>query len=423
MTYHEALEYLAARQRFGMRPGLGTMRRLAAAVDSPEKDLRFIHVAGTNGKGSTCAFLESIARESGLRVGLYTSPHLVSFRERIQVDRVPIPEAAVAEWVDGLRELADGLGAGEEPTFFEFVTLLALCWFREQRCELVIWETGLGGRLDATNIVTPIASVITNIGWDHMQWLGDTLGAIAREKAGILKPGVPVFTAAADPEAWRVIEEEARRVGAPCRRVLPEGPEAAWARGVGLPLVGEHQVTNAALAVATARALGRTLRVSEPVLARGLQSASWPGRFQVIARERQTLILDGAHNRPAFEVLARTLEEAFPGQDYALLLGMLGDKDPRAAAEWLVPRAQRTVVVPIHSSRAGDPGEQVRICAERGGGRPVELAAGLEEALERVAASERVLVTGSLYLVGEVLGRLAGETFSERGLNDWSPRA
>jgi dihydrofolate synthase/folylpolyglutamate synthase len=421
MTYREALEYLAGRQRFGMRPGLDGMRRLAAAVGSPEQDLRFVHVAGTNGKGSTCAFLESIARASGRRVGLYTSPHLVSFRERIQVDRQPIPEAAVAAWVESLREVVEEVGGEEEPTFFEFVTLLALCWFREQRCELVVWETGLGGRLDATNIVVPVASVITNIGWDHMQWLGNTRGAIAAEKAGILKPGVRAFTATDDPEAWGVIEAEAARVGAPLRRVVPEGRETAWVRGVGLPLAGEHQIANAALAVATAQGLNRELRISDEVLSCGLRNARWPGRFQVVEEAGRTLVLDGAHNRPAFEALGRTLAEVFSGRGFAVVLGMLGDKDPRAAAELLVARAERTVVVPVHSNRGGDPEEQVRICRELGGGRPVESAPGLGEALDRLRGHGVVVITGSLYLVGEALAAIDGETYSERGLNDWGP--
>ena len=182
MTYPQAIEFLYSLRLFGMKLGLENTLRLAAAVGNPQHCLRFIHVAGTNGKGSTCAMLESIYRAAGLRVGLFTSPHLVSFRERIQVNRAWIPEPELARIVADLR----AKNAAAAITLFEFTTVLALVWFAEQKCDLVIWETGLGGRLDATNIVTPLASVITNIAFDHEQWLGDTLAKIAAEKAGII---------------------------------------------------------------------------------------------------------------------------------------------------------------------------------------------------------------------------------------------
>jgi dihydrofolate synthase/folylpolyglutamate synthase len=230
MDYSEALQFLYGLSRFGMRLGLDIPRRLAESAGSPERDLAFIHVAGTNGKGSTCAFLESVYRRSGRRVGLYTSPHLVSFRERIQVNREMIPEADVARLARDAQALLKELPAGAAPTFFEFVTLLALLWFREQRCDLVLWETGLGGRLDATNIVRPLASVITNIGWDHMQWLGGTLQEIAREKAAIVKPGVPVITAATQGAGLEEIERAAVAAGAPLRIVRADGAEARVVR-------------------------------------------------------------------------------------------------------------------------------------------------------------------------------------------------
>src|SRR5687767_11754053 len=190
MTYPEAIQFLQSLQMFGARFELETTRQLAAALGNPQQQLRFIHVAGTNGKGSTCAFLESIYRAAGIRVGLYTSPHLVRFGERIQVNRELIPESEVVRLVEMAREWTRDIPA----TFFEVVTVIALRYFAEQKCDLVIWETGMGGRLDATNIVSPLASVITNIALDHQQWLGDTIDQIAREKAGIIKPGVPVFT-------------------------------------------------------------------------------------------------------------------------------------------------------------------------------------------------------------------------------------
>src|SRR4249920_2035294 len=203
MTYAEAIQFLYRLRWFGAKFGLENTFKLAALAGNPQNQLRFIHVAGTNGKGSTCAMLESIYRAAGLRVGLFTSPHLVSFRERIQVNRQLISESDVSRLVSELQPWLKEFSPDHHPTFFETITVMALRYFAEQNCDLVIWETGLGGRLDATNIVTPLASVITNIGFDHQQWLGDTLEKIAAEKAGIIKPGVPVITATEKPDALR----------------------------------------------------------------------------------------------------------------------------------------------------------------------------------------------------------------------------
>ena len=189
MTYPEAIQHLLDLRMFGTKLGLDNPRRLAGLAGSPHERLRFIHVAGTNGKGSVCAMLESVYREAGLRTGLFTSPHLVSFRERMQVNRELIPEATVARLTARLREWMATFPEGQTPTFFEMVVVMALCHFAEQECDIVLWETGMGGRLDATNIVTPLASVITNVGLDHTRWLGESHAAIAREKSGIIKPG------------------------------------------------------------------------------------------------------------------------------------------------------------------------------------------------------------------------------------------
>src|SRR5438093_9463104 len=205
MTYPQAVQFLYDLRLFGLKLGLENTFKLAARAGNPQDRLRFIHVAGTNGKGSTCAMLESIYRAAGLRVGLFTSPHLVSFGERIQVNRELISETEIVRLVTEMQPLLKEFPPAAHPTFFEVVTVMALRYFAEQRCDLVIWETGLGGRLDATNIVTPLASVITNIGLDHQQWLGDTLEKIAAEKAGIIKSGVPVVTAAEQPEVLAVI--------------------------------------------------------------------------------------------------------------------------------------------------------------------------------------------------------------------------
>src|SRR5580658_9858383 len=221
MTYSQAIEFLYGLRLFGMKLGLDNTRRLAAAMGNPHERLRFIHVAGTNGKGSTCAMLESIYRAAGLRTGLFTSPHLVSFAERIQVDRQLISQEDVARLTQETREAIEACGAEAPPTFFEVVTVMALKYFAEQKCDLVIWETGLGGRLDATNIVTPLASVITNVQLDHQQWLGETLPEIAGEKAGIIKNDVPIITGTEDAAALRIIVETAQKRHAPLSVVTP----------------------------------------------------------------------------------------------------------------------------------------------------------------------------------------------------------
>ncbi|MBL9138271.1 MAG: bifunctional folylpolyglutamate synthase/dihydrofolate synthase [Verrucomicrobiales bacterium] len=412
-------------RRFGLRPGLETTLRLAAAAGDPHRALRFIHVAGTNGKGSTCAFLESIFRRAGYRVGLYTSPHLVSFRERIQVQRVPIPESDVARLVQEMRRGLPNAASESHPTFFEFVTVLALRWFQEQACDLVVWETGLGGRLDATNIVQPEASVITNIGWDHMQWLGPTLRHIAKEKAGIIKPGIPVLTSTDEPEALEVLVETAREAGAPMQVVTETAVAELGIHRCALPLEGQHQRRNAALAAATARTLAAKdwLGVKWPEgIQRGLEAATWEGRFQIVERGDQVVVLDGAHNRPAFETLAATVRTWRGGKKPAMILGMLADKDLDSAAEILATVVRRVVVVPVQSVRGSDPAEVAGRWTVKAPSVGVEVASGLEDALARLKAEPVVLVAGSLYLVGECLSWLRGEITSERELNEWSQR-
>src|ERR1051326_5902359 len=281
--YRNAVEFLYGLRWFGAKFGLENTIRLAALAGNPQDRLRFIHVAGTNGKGSTCAMLESIYRATGLRVGLFTSPHLVSFRERIQVNRRLISEADVSRLVCELRPLLEQFPPDHSPTFFEMVTVMALRYFSEQRCELVIWETGLGGRLDATNIVTPLASVITNIQFDHQKWLGSTLASIAAEKAGIIKPGVSVITGTEEPEALEVIEAAARRNGALLMVVTRKDLKKPPLDEIKVPLLGEHQRFNAAVALAAVRAIP-SIQVLEEALRQGLSEVRWPGRLQLITR-------------------------------------------------------------------------------------------------------------------------------------------
>jgi dihydrofolate synthase/folylpolyglutamate synthase len=416
MVYSEALAFLGSLQMFGARPGLERVARLAEQAGHPERELRFIHVAGTNGKGSTCAMLEAIYRGSGRRTGLYTSPHLVSFRERIQLNRKWIPEADVVRLTERIQAWLGEFTAENHPTFFEVVTLMALMHFAEQGCDVVIWETGLGGRLDATNIVTPLASVITNVQLDHQKWLGNTPAEIAQEKAGIIKPRVPVVTTARDESVLQVLRTRAAEVSAPLHIVHEPLKQAE------LALEGEHQRLNAAATLKVVEVLAGTLPVLEPAIQAGLRSVSWPGRFQVIRRGRQTLVLDGAHNAAGAAALAHTLQQRFP-EKITLVLGILEDKDAPEICRILAPVASRLVTVPVANSRTASAEQLAQMVRHGSPGVPVESALSLADALAKTAGDSIVVVAGSLYLIGEAM-ELLGEVPAqgERALNEWSAR-
>ena len=452
MTYSEAIQFLYGLRWFGAKFGLHNTLKLAALAGNPQHQLRFIHVAGTNGKGSTCAMLESIYRSAGLRVGLFTSPHLVAFSERIQVNRQPISENDVARLVaETCRLLEQGWGAGgsgasgppqpaghgadepqsaaatDHPTFFEVVTVMALRYFAEQRCDLVIWETGLGGRLDATNIVLPLASVITNIQYDHQKWLGETLASIASEKAGIIKPHVPVITGTDAPDALGVIEETARAQDAPVEIVPASETACPPLDTIQLPLLGQHQRMNAAVAIATVRALAAQIPVSEDTMRAGLSHIHWPGRLQLVRSrlgESHMILLDGAHNVGGAQILADALREYFPLVKPALVLGILRDKDWPAMCEILAPRAQRVLLVPVHSERTAEPHGLAEVCRRANPAAEVREYPSLAAALlDAAKGAPFIAVAGSLYLIGEAMELLQlspATEAGERGLNEWS---
>ena len=426
MTYPEALAYLRDRQTGGARFGLTATQALAARCGHPERGLRFLHVAGTNGKGSVCAFLAACLQAAGLRVGLYTSPHLVTVRERIQVDGEPISPADFAARLSALRELLRPVPAAEQPTLFELLTVLALTHFAAVGCEVVVWETGLGGRLDATNIVTPLAAIITNVQLDHEAWLGGSLERIAAEKAGIIKPGVPVFTAATEPTALRVLRAAARARSAPFHQVTPGAPEDPALAGRDLPLPGAHQRLNAGLACATLRALASALPVSAAALRTGLAAALWPGRLQVVVRPdgRGRILLDGAHNAAGAVALRAALTDGFADARLTLVLGLLRDKDATGICRELLPLAARVVLVPVAGRRGAAPAALAAVCRDLlPGGPPPECADSLAAGLAATATEPLVLVAGSLQLIGEALERLGvvpPPALDERGLNDWT---
>jgi len=423
MTYAETIKFLYELCWFGAKLGLENTFKLAALAGNPQSQLRFIHVAGSNGKGSTCAMLESIYRAAGLRVGLFTSPHLVSFRERIQVNRRLISEAEVVRLVRKMQPWLAIFSAEHHPTFFEVVTVMALEHFAEQNCDLVIWETGLGGRLDATNIVTPLAGVITNISLEHQQWLGNSLAQIAAEKAGIIKPGVPVLTAANDLEAVAVIERTARERSAPLFKAVKSPCLAGAGETPVLPLLGEHQQLNAALAVAAVDVLQKQIPVSDSAIRAGLSTVHWPGRLQLVTRPNgQEFLLDVAHNPAGMEILATALGRHFSFRKPALVLGILRDKDWPSMCAHLAPLASRIVTVPVSSERSATADELATACSVANPLAKIFGCASFGEAMNKIGGDPFLVITGSQYLVGEALewlGLCPEVGAGERALNEW----
>lgn len=427
MTYSEAIQFLYSLRWFGAKLGLENTFKLAELAGNPQERLRFIHVAGTNGKGSTCAMLESIYRAAGLRVGLFTSPHLVAFGERIQINREIISQFEIIQLVAEMQDLLRrgwSPGANDaHPTFFEVITVMALRHFAVRGCDLVIWETGLGGRLDATNIVTPVASIITNIQYDHQKWLGETLASIAAEKAGIIKPGVPIMTATDAPEAFEVIAKTAAAREAPLTKVSSDAVGEPPLDTIDLPLLGQHQRMNAAVALAAVRVLAPKLPVIETAVRTGLAKLNWPGRLQLVTRPTgQQVLLDGAHNIGGAETLAAALKQYFPTAKPALILGILRDKDWAAMCEMLAPLARHILLVPVHSERTAEPHGLAEVCRRANPQALVREYSSISEALGDTASDEFVTIAGSLYLIGEALetlGLVPGKSEDERALNEW----
>ena len=418
MTYAEAVSRLLALrggEHAGMRPGLERVEALLQALGDPQERYTLIQVGGTNGKGSIAAMLATILKQAGRRVGLYTSPHLCSFRERIRVNGEPIAPDAVADGVDALGTLI----ARFDTSMFEATTALALDHFAREAVDVAVLEVGLGGRLDATTVGRPAATVLGPIGLDHQAYLGRTLRAIAGEKAAIIRSGT-ALSAAQAPEAEEVILEQAERAGVPLllegrdlrvrveerslegQRIACEGPGFDLEH-VALALLGAFQPGNALLAVAAARVLG----AGEAAIRRGLARARWPGRFEILERD-PVLLVDGAHNPAGAAMLARSLAETFPGQPLTLVVGLSQDKDAREILRVLVPLASRVILTRASNARATDPA--ALRAAMPPTGAHVEVAASASAALARARETPTPVtaVAGSLFLVADVLTLLHG---------------
>jgi len=380
------------------------LERLRAALDvlgNPERGLPAIQVAGTNGKGSTAAMIHSVYSEAGYRCGLFTSPHLQTFRERIRVGTEFIDEGRVVDLVERVKWASSQVDA--ELTFFEFGTLMALLEFNLADLDMAIFETGLGGRLDATSVVDSVASVISSIGLDHCEWLGDSEEEIAKEKAGIIRAGVPVVTGRMQPGPQVVIGGVARELGS---RWLRWGRDFGPRSGSGLE--GKAQRHNAGLAAAVIRVLADRFPVDDEKLRLGLENVRWPGRLETVANEPR-VVLDVAHNPQSVSLLVEELCELDLPRPLVFVIGVMADKDWGEMACSLFPIADRVVLVPVDSPRGLDPGQLVELAD---GLLPWKLAetarAGLLSARSAAGREGSVLVTGSIFLVGELYREAAG---------------
>ena len=380
------LEELAARRRFGMKPGLDAIRGTCAALGDPQKSFKAIHVAGTNGKGAVCAMLDAALRANGLRVGRYTSPHLVKLNERFFLDGAPIGDDALSAAAEKVAKIAP-----DDLTFFEALTAVAFLVYADAKVDYAVLETGLGGRLDATNVCVPELCVITRIGLDHCDWLGDTVEKIASEKAGIIKPHVPVVLGENLPEVRAVVEARAKEVGAP----FFYAPDVASAADVprDFPLGGTFNRENAVTALAALKVLGKGD-------ASGFADVVWPGRFQRV----ENFIIDGAHNPPAAHALAEALRELHLSEPLALIAGFCGDKDVGEVLSILAPFVKKGYAVRTNNPRSLSAEETAE--KMRAAGIDAVAAPSLAAAIGSASSAPRALICGSLFLAGEALVEL-----------------
>ena len=420
MQYEEALSKIESLQVFGSRPGLDRVRRLLSCLGDPQERLKFIHVAGTNGKGTTCALLASVLQSAGYRTGLFISPHVSEFRERIQVNGEMIPESALCSLVETVYPEVEKMASeGEIITEFELVAALAFLWFASQNCDVVVLEVGLGGRLDATNVIPcPLVSVITALSLDHTKILGDTIEQIAAEKCGIIKPGGVTVCYPEQPQA--ALEVIRQTCGKQKNQlVLPSlgnltveamnlsGTNFKY-RGVTLhlPFLGEHQIKNAATALAVLEALESSgWRIPEEAYREGFAASRFPARLEVLSR-KPVVLLDGAHNPGGTAALAEAIRRYLPGKRITAVMGMMEDKDVRTAVQNLSGLFARVFTAAPESPRSISAEKLEELWVSLGTPAiPAENAASaFRAAVEGLGPEEALVICGSLYLAGELRG-------------------
>lgn len=418
MSYQETLSYLFGLQKFGIKFGLSNISRLLELTGNPHETLKTVHIAGTNGKGSTAATIASIMKEAGYKVGLYTSPHLIDFTERIKINYKEIEEDEVVRLTEYIRskiqdsEFKDEL---ERITFFEFTTAMALLYFKEAEVDITVMETGMGGRLDATNVIKPMVSVITNISVEHKEYLGDTIEAVAFEKAGIIKDGVPLITGVDQPAAFQVIEKACNEKGAALYRLgrdfsfQRKGINTFSYNGIkesfdvlALNLRGGHQFQNASLAIATLEMLmDKGFAISPECLIDGLGKVFWPGRLETVS-QNPMIILDGAHNPAGAEVLSRAIGELEFSRLY-LVLGIMADKEVEGIISYLAPLANEVILSRPKYERASKASDLLFFAKRYNINSQAfeDLREAIDYARSKAGSKDLILISGSLFTVGE----------------------
>ncbi len=408
-----ALKWVYDLQKFGIKFGLSSTARLLTGLNNPQEKCRYIHIAGTNGKGSVAAMLSAIFTQAGYRIGFYSSPHLISFHERFRLQDQDITDDEVLELINQVRQVVQDI---ELPTFFEFVTAMAFLYYSQKAADPVILETGMGGRLDATNIIQPLLTIITNIAMDHREFLGNDLRAIAAEKAGIIKPGVPVVTYVSQASARLPIQAASGVLKSPLYyggsdfqvkgqgngRFRYQGRHLTLS-GLQTNLVGRHQYRNAAVALAAVELLQEQgFHLPEESIRQGLQQVRWPGRLEVVSTRPQ-IILDGAHNPAAATTLMQALKHDLIYRRLILVLGIMADKDIRGILRRLLPLAQVVIFSRPRYERAATPEKLKSLAANAPRETYVidDLAAAIAQARRLADQDDLIVVTGSLFTIGE----------------------
>lgn len=421
-SYRDALRFLYDLQIYGIKFGLSKTSNLLKAFGHPHRGQHYVHIGGSNGKGSVAAMVEAILIKSGLKVGFYSSPHLVSFTERFRINGAPVSPGQVVSLVEDIRSAID---PDQFPTFFEVTTAMALLLFAREKTDIAIMEVGMGGRLDATNIITPLVSVITNISLEHQNFLGSRLSQIAAEKGGIIKEGVDLVTGASQSPVIRVFETICREKKAPFRRLGKDFRYRSGTSGfhyygfkrslkkVEMNLKGRFQYRNAALSLAAVELLeGKGFPIKERDIREGLKGTHWPGRLQVMS-EKPLVVLDGGHNPAAISKLADSLKHCFHYRRLILVLGVMADKDIRGIVEGIVPMADYVIYTKPDYYRSSAPEEIMKKAAifKKTG----EIQPGIPQALDKAGKLadpvDLILVCGSLFTVGEALTHLDPVTY------------
>ena len=413
MAYQKSIAYLYGLQKFGIKFGLTKISNLLSSLDNPQKKLSYIHIAGTNGKGSTAAFLASVLSKAGYRVGLYTSPHLTSFTERIKIGDQEISKKDVDRLITSLRKKAKKINS---ITFFEFVTAMALLYFAEKKVDLCILEVGMGGRLDATNVVSPIISIITNISKEHEYYLGQSLLEIAHEKAGIIKRKSILITGATQPKVLSLFKERCKTLQTSCyqldsdfaiRKINQDYIHYRGIhynlKGIKISLLGGHQIRNAAIALAAVEMLrGKGYHIEDKAVYQGLSSTCWPGRLEVM-HSSPLVILDGAHNPVAMKNLKKSLLNHFNFKKLIIILGIMEDKNIKGMLKEIVPPAHDIILCKPHMDRAASTKTIAQIIQDWKINycQIEDVKQAVIYAISTADKKDLICITGSLFTVGE----------------------